>query len=198
MRPNIIAKRYMAIPWCRRARSRRGCRSLSFNMMGKLFCYSALTLQCTVYGVIPLVAHTCRLFLRLFQLQHRTDKPGFSTGGSIFRREQKSGSSSFAFRPTSDLGVCGFDIQQSAGSLDHAGHEPIIDVFVQSSFCITLFAHRSRRDCVATVSDPDFDLRDYRGGSLDDAALSLSVLYRFLVGVSALSTRPFDKTLVSV
>jgi hypothetical protein len=34
---------------------------LFFNMMGKIICYSALTLRCTAYGVIPLAAHTIML-----------------------------------------------------------------------------------------------------------------------------------------
>jgi Na+-driven multidrug efflux pump len=36
------------------------------NMMGKIVCYSALTLRCTAYGVIPLAAHT--IMMRFFFL----------------------------------------------------------------------------------------------------------------------------------
>jgi Na+-driven multidrug efflux pump len=39
---------------------------LFFNMMGKIVCYSALTLRCTAYGVIPLAAHT--IMMRFFFL----------------------------------------------------------------------------------------------------------------------------------
>jgi hypothetical protein len=42
---------------------------LFFNMMGKIVCYSALTLRCTAYGVIPLAAHTIMMrFLFLIRL----------------------------------------------------------------------------------------------------------------------------------
>jgi Na+-driven multidrug efflux pump len=39
---------------------------LFFNMMGKIVCYSALTLRCTAYGVISLAAHT--IMMRFFFL----------------------------------------------------------------------------------------------------------------------------------
>jgi Na+-driven multidrug efflux pump len=39
---------------------------LFFNMMGKIVCYSALTIRCTAYGVVPLAAHT--IMMRFFFL----------------------------------------------------------------------------------------------------------------------------------
>jgi hypothetical protein len=39
---------------------------LFFNMMGKIVCYSALTVRCTAYGVVPLAAHT--IMMRFFFL----------------------------------------------------------------------------------------------------------------------------------
>lgn len=39
---------------------------LFFNMMGKIICYSALTLRCSAYGVVPLAANT--IMMRFFFL----------------------------------------------------------------------------------------------------------------------------------
>jgi Na+-driven multidrug efflux pump len=63
--PPVIS--FMSLPDCEMLVELVGLSGpLSFNIMGKIVCYSALTLWCTAYGVIPLTAHT--IMMRLFFL----------------------------------------------------------------------------------------------------------------------------------